>query len=349
MRPPRIFPVPIAAIILSPPPVDTGTPARRPSVSAAGARSRPPIRQLSRSGGRHVAKSRSVRIEGGEDLGRPSARPDIEERRAGRVAALHEALAGEPEVQVVVREQDPAQPRVGCRLVGPDPRQLAGGIARQDGISCEREWRPRPRRGAPSSARTRRAEVTSFQSLAGRRTVIGGVEHDEPALLAGDPDAEDLHTRKRRSGPAVPRQPWPRSTRTGAALSGLARPRSVHVALARPTARDPCRSRRGPPWCSGCRCRCRDTLQSQRSPLLDLPGHERHRRLECAADLPEIRHRGIQPGHEVAPPLEPQGDLNPNGHGRRLGCQGAEDRSVIDHSAADGTVDSIPSDRREYP
>ncbi len=64
-----------------------------------------------------------------EDFFRPLARADIEEGGAGGVAVLGYELSGEPEIQVVVREQDVADAGEVFGFVIFQPEELRDRVA----------------------------------------------------------------------------------------------------------------------------------------------------------------------------------------------------------------------------
>ena len=137
-------PTPIAAHMLSPPPTETGIPAGRPSASA----------RLGAQRAQHRARlehrrQRRIPVAGvvdGRERGRGvGARAHVEVRRAGRVAGLGRERPGEPEIQVVVREPEPARLRVRA----PAPRAAATrpwARCSRAGTRCRSRRGPRPRR-----------------------------------------------------------------------------------------------------------------------------------------------------------------------------------------------------------
>ena len=66
-------------------------------------------------------------LERRADLLRPAAPADVEEQRPGGVGDVDRVLPGQPEADVVLREQDPPDPAVGLRFVAGEPQQLRRG------------------------------------------------------------------------------------------------------------------------------------------------------------------------------------------------------------------------------
>ena len=114
MTPSRVLPVPIAPIMLSPPPALTRTLAVRPnSLAVTGlqashwAVARDQRWQL-------AGEVRVNRLEGSEG---PAAFAHIHERRAAGVAVFHHSLAREPEIEIVMRQQDRSEFAEILRLI----------------------------------------------------------------------------------------------------------------------------------------------------------------------------------------------------------------------------------------
>src|SRR5205814_3899514 len=62
------------------------------------------------------------KLERVEHLVAPPALGDVEEERAGSIGHVDRALAGQPEADVVLREEDVSDPRVGLGLDVADAR-----------------------------------------------------------------------------------------------------------------------------------------------------------------------------------------------------------------------------------
>ena len=90
-------------------------------------------RQLVRRGPASIAVERRLR---------PLALAHVQQRRAAGVAVLHDLLAGEPEVQVVVRQQHVAQPAKFFGSCFLSQRIFERGEAGQDSVAQLRGWSP---------------------------------------------------------------------------------------------------------------------------------------------------------------------------------------------------------------
>ena len=60
-------------------------------------------------------------LERRADLLRPAAPADVEEQRPGGVGDVDRVLPGEPESDVVLRQENPPDPGVGLRFVAREP------------------------------------------------------------------------------------------------------------------------------------------------------------------------------------------------------------------------------------
>ena len=69
-----------------------------------------------------------------QQLAAPPPPRDVEEQRPGGVGGVDRALPGEPEADVVLREQDVRDPRVDVRLVPAQPQELRRGEARERSV-----------------------------------------------------------------------------------------------------------------------------------------------------------------------------------------------------------------------
>ena len=158
------------------------------------------------------------------DLGRPVARGEVEQDRAGAVGLVDGVLAGQAQPQVVLGQQDVGGPRPHVGLVVADPDELRGGEAGQGVVAGDRDQPLRPDRGADRVALGRGPLVVPED----RRPehAVGVVEQHQPVHLAGQPDRDDVVARhaRRRPGPtrSPPRRrptrlPGPARSRAGAA------------------------------------------------------------------------------------------------------------------------------------
>ena len=132
MTPARVLPVPMAPIMLSPPPALTSTPGFKSSSLA--------VEGLQRAGGAVAAHQRGqlvgeVGINRVQDGAGPFALAHVEQGGAAGVAVFHGLLAGEPEIEVIVRQQHRGQALVVLRLVLLQPENLGRGEAGQDGVA----------------------------------------------------------------------------------------------------------------------------------------------------------------------------------------------------------------------
>ena len=122
--------------MLSPPPALTSTAAGRPQAARRVSRSRP-------TGLREDSTRREEFGQAGidevQDRLAPLARAHVKHGRARGVAVLHALLAGEPEVEVVVREQDGAGRAEVGGFVLLEPEKLGRGVARQHDVARERD------------------------------------------------------------------------------------------------------------------------------------------------------------------------------------------------------------------
>ena len=138
----------------------------------------------------------AVGIGRGQHFGRPVARADVEPAGAGGVTVLHPQLAGQPVVDVVVRQQDRRQARIGLRAVLAGPRQLGGGVAGQDRVA-----------GQLDAALCAARRVHDLVALGGGTGVVPQlgrgqhvaalVERHESVLLPGHADGRHARAQRR--------------------------------------------------------------------------------------------------------------------------------------------------------
>ena len=113
-------------------------------------------------------------------------RADVEEQRPRGVRDVGRVLAGQPEVDVVLRQQHPPDARVGLRLVAPQPEQLRRGEARR-APGC-RSARSAARARSRSSISAHSAAVRpSFQRIAGRITRSSSSSTTRPCICPESP------------------------------------------------------------------------------------------------------------------------------------------------------------------
>ncbi len=106
--PATVLPVPMAPIMLSPPPALTRTLGFRPSSRAVASCKRPAGWSLRDQG---AARPVQFRVDGLEDGAGPLALFHVEQGGAAGVAEFHDLVARQPEIQVIVREQDGGEAR----------------------------------------------------------------------------------------------------------------------------------------------------------------------------------------------------------------------------------------------
>ena len=125
---------------------------------------------------------RRVDPERVDDLGRPVARGEVEQDRAGAVGLVERVLAGQAEPDVVLRQQDVGDPRPDVRLVVADPDELRRGEPGQRVVAGDRDQPLRPDRRADRVAlgggplvvpQDRRAEDRGPRRRAGRARASG--------------------------------------------------------------------------------------------------------------------------------------------------------------------------------
>ena len=189
-RPGGTLPVPMAPIMLSPPPALTTTSAGRFQRLARSGRSVPGGSREESSGG-HFIRERGV--DEIEDVPRPGAAADIHQGGAGGVAVLHAEFAGEVKIEVVVRKEDGREPGEILRLVPFQPEDFRRGEA---GEHVHADFFNHGLGAAEVGA-----DSVAFSGGGGVAPELGGaddlafVERDEAVLLAGDADAADLARR----------------------------------------------------------------------------------------------------------------------------------------------------------
>ena len=213
-------PTPTAFAAWSPPPATTGVPARRPVAPAAPAVTvAGELRALERR--RQPAAVDPERVE---DLGRPVAGRQVEQDRAGAVGLVDRVVAGEPQPDVVLRQQDVGDPGPDVRLVVADPDELRSREAGQRVVAGDRDEPLRPDGGPDRVALGGGALVVPQDRRP--EDAVRVVQQHEAVHLAGQPDRGDVARPGCRSRPG----------RTGSRRSP--RPTTARVLLAPERLRD---------------------------------------------------------------------------------------------------------------
>ena len=159
---------------------------RRPACpSASPVASRPDRADLGRDLGALVARrqQRRVDVELAEQLPAPAAVGHVEQQRARGVADLGGVRPGQAVADVVLGQEDLADPVPVLRLVLADPEQLGGGEAGQRGVGRPSGSAPRARRPSPRSRRTRRR--SAGRSRARRGGSPGRRRRGRPSRASG--------------------------------------------------------------------------------------------------------------------------------------------------------------------
>ena len=131
-----------------------------------------------------------ARVDEVDDLLAPLARAHVEDAHAGGVAVFHALHAAEPEVDVVVRQQDGLRLGKIVRLVLLEPQDLGDGVAGQDGVACEVD--------AARLATELVRDLLALRLRAGVAPELGRahgfvvrIEHHDAVLLTANADAFD--------------------------------------------------------------------------------------------------------------------------------------------------------------
>ena len=132
MTPARVLPVPMAPIMLSPPPALTSTSGIQTELLGGGSLEAAGRLSL-RDERREFAAELGINgIQHG--LG-PFALADVQQGGAAGVAIFHHPLAGEPEIQVIVGQQHGGESLVVLRFMLLQPENFGSGKAGQDGVA----------------------------------------------------------------------------------------------------------------------------------------------------------------------------------------------------------------------
>ena len=126
----------------------------------------------------------------------PAPAGDVEEQRARRVGDVGRVLPGEAQPDVVLGQQDVADPGVDVRLVPSQPQQLRSGEARKRTVARQRDQTLEPEQLLDLGALGACALVVPED----RRTkhAIRFVEADEAVHLAREPHAGRLDAERRQ-------------------------------------------------------------------------------------------------------------------------------------------------------
>ena len=185
--PDRTIPLPTAPAGWSPPPPTIGVPAARPVAVAPRALTFAETSGLSKHGG----QERGVEVELAEQLVAPAAVGDVEQERPRGVADLGRVGAGEPVADVILGQEDLADPVPVRGLVLADPEELGGGEAGQGGVGDH-----------PDQGLAAAGPLLDLGALGGGPLVVPeqggadhlavGVEEDRAVHLAAQADARDV-------------------------------------------------------------------------------------------------------------------------------------------------------------
>ena len=162
---------------------ETGPGAVMPIPSAAAAWSPAPATAVDSCAARQPLGGHLERVA---DLGRPAPVGDVEEQRPRGVRHVDRVLAGQPQPDVVLRQQDVADPRVGLRLVLSQPEQLRRGEPGQRAVAGERDQPLETDLLLDLRALGLRPLVVPEDRRAEHPLVL--VEDDEPVHLPGEAD-----------------------------------------------------------------------------------------------------------------------------------------------------------------
>ena len=144
----------------------------------------------------------SSRIGRGEQFGRPARAADIEPGGAGRIRHFRNVLAGQPEPQIVLRQQHLCDLGEDVRLVVLHPGELRRGEAGKDDVAGElAEARVGVERGRLGVA----ARVVPQD--AGAQHLVVGVEQRRAMHVAGKADALDRGELAPDAAPSARRSP----------------------------------------------------------------------------------------------------------------------------------------------
>ena len=125
-------------------------------------------------------------LERVEHLVAPPPVPDVEEERPGRVGRVDRELALELQADVVLRQQDVADPAVDVRLVPAEPEELRRGEARERAVARQLDQPVEPDALLDLGALRARALVVPEDRRP--QHFEAAVERDEAVHLARQPD-----------------------------------------------------------------------------------------------------------------------------------------------------------------
>ena len=135
--------------------------------------------------------AREVRCDKFHHIRRPLALGDVHEGGARGVAEFHAGVPGEPEIQIIVRQQNRRRPLPILRLVLPEPEDFRGCVAGEHRVSDPPDKFARPAK-MPRDFHALGGCGCVAPELRRAHDVSALVERDEPVLLATDTDSPDL-------------------------------------------------------------------------------------------------------------------------------------------------------------
>ena len=144
----------------------------------------------------HGRRLEDLREPGGRDLQRvqdlaaPAAAGDVEQERPGCVRDVDRVLAGEPQPDVVLRQEDAADAGVGVRLVLPQPEELGRSESRERPVPGQLDEPREPDPLLDLGALGSRPLVVPEDRRANHAVLF--VEGDEAVHLTGQSDSRDV-------------------------------------------------------------------------------------------------------------------------------------------------------------
>ena len=144
-------------------------------------------------------------LERVHDLVAPASGGDVEEQRAGRVGDVCRVLAGQPQADVVLGQENASDAGVDVGLVLAQPEELRGSEARQSTVPRQPDELAEPEAILDLGALLPGPLVVPEDGRA--EDAVGVVEGDEAVHLAGEPDPRDAVASdlgERRLGRAPP-------------------------------------------------------------------------------------------------------------------------------------------------
>ena len=198
-RPGSTTPTPTALADWSPPPATTGVPARRPVAAAASAVIAPVTSGPSKVGG-----SQAAGISSAASTSADQSRAARSNRMVpGAVGLVEGVVAGQPQAQVVLGQEDVGRPGPHLGLMVADPDELRRGEPGQRVVAGDLDQPLATDRRADRVAFGRGPLVVPQDRRA--EDPVGLVEQHQPVHLAGQPDRDDVVTRRAGRGQATTR------------------------------------------------------------------------------------------------------------------------------------------------